>query len=78
MTYLVNYTTPRGERRCWATQYLGAELLRPVAYRSGIYVEVYQVASWPPDKQNGVDARYVELRRMDELPRKFNPARLPA
>lgn len=77
MTYLVRYTTPRGEPRCWATQYLGAELLRPVAYRSGIYVQVYQITDWTENESN-VEAKYVELRRMDELARHFNPERLPA
>lgn len=70
--YLCN--NPR-YRQAWCLQstYMGAFYERPIAFRSGIFIETYRVRDID---HHLVFATYTGLRRSSELARKFNPARL--
>ena len=88
MSYVVNYTTPRGESGRWIMKYLGAEIYRPVCYRfrhdgwremlasygHGIFTEVYVPRRITPSGE--IVAEFVRLERLGSFKR-YDQARLP-
>lgn len=77
MSWTVQLQKPGKEFRTFRVSYLGARIMRPLAYRWGIFYEEYEPHRLDMDRRH-CEARFLCLRRSEELARVFNPARLPA
>jgi hypothetical protein len=73
VSYEVEFIGGRSwDSRVQVVPYLGTELLRPIAFRSGVFIEHYR----PELGMNGWVARYTHINRSAELARHFDPTRL--